>query len=97
MIEDLGHQVVVASSGAEALALLAAQEVDVVVTDQAMPRMTGLELARRIKEARPDLPIVLATGYSDAPPGSGGLFAARIAKPFLSGHLEDALRACRPG
>jgi CheY-like chemotaxis protein len=37
--------------------------VDLVLTDQTMPRMTGLELARRIATERPELPIVLCTGY----------------------------------
>ena len=94
MIEDLGHEVVCASSGAAALAVIEGEAVDVVVTDQSMPRMTGVELARRIKRSWPDLPIVLASGYGELPEASGDLFVARIAKPFMTGHLEDALRAC---
>jgi PAS domain S-box-containing protein len=93
MIEDLGHEVLIASSGAQALEMLSRHEVDVVLTDQAMPKMTGLQLARRIRDAYPDLPIMLATGYSEEPEGSADLFAARIDKPFLSGHLETALKA----
>ena len=44
-------------------------KVDVVVTDHAMPGMTGSELARQIRQHWPDLPIILATGYAELPNG----------------------------
>ena len=67
MIEDLGHTVVAARSAAEALALLSSgTRVDGVITDHAMPGMTGLELAAQLRRRWPDLPVVLATGYADA-------------------------------
>ena len=95
MIEDLGHEVLIAASGAEALDVLSRHEVDVVLTDQAMPKMTGLQLARRIREEHPCLPVILATGYSEEPEGAAGLFVARIGKPFDTGNLENALQAFR--
>ena len=93
MLEDLGHAVLSASSGQAALDLLRRHEVDVVLTDQAMPRMTGLQLARRIGADRPGLPIVLATGYAEGPEEEG-LFAAQLGKPFSQAHLDEALLAC---
>jgi CheY-like chemotaxis protein len=42
-----------------------AERVHAVVTDQTMPKMTGLELARRLRERRPDLPVILYTGYAE--------------------------------
>ncbi len=91
MLEDLGHTVIQANSGEEALQALAdAEAVDLLITDHAMPKMTGMQLARRVASERPDLPILLATGYAEAPPGEGeGL--ARLEKPFGQEQLSDAI------
>ena len=68
MLEDLGHLVVEASSGVRALdALRAGAKVDVVITDYAMPEMTGAQLAREIRHNWPHLPIIMATGYAELP------------------------------
>ena len=68
MLEDLGHSAVKKSSGTEALELLNSGEaVDLVVTDHAMPGMTGVELARHIHQAWPLLPVLLASGYAELP------------------------------
>jgi CheY-like chemotaxis protein len=58
-----GYAVITAASGAEALARLAREEYDAVYTDIKMPGMDGLSLARRLKETRPWLPVVIVTGY----------------------------------
>ena len=58
-----GYAVITAASGAEALARLAQEEYDAVYTDIRMPGMDGLQLARRLKEGRPWLPVVIVTGY----------------------------------
>jgi PAS domain S-box-containing protein len=91
MLEDLGHTVLEASSGEEALRLLReGLRPDVVITDHAMPQMTGAELAKRIAEQYPEIPVVLATGYAELPGGEGaGL--ARLAKPFSQKQLNDVL------
>ena len=69
LLEDLGHFVIAASSGAEALAALELHpDVDVIITDFAMPKMDGCELARNIDRERPDVPVIIATGYADAAP-----------------------------
>ncbi len=81
MLEELGHTVLEAVSGKDALRiLLEVGDVDLVITDQAMPGMSGVELAQAMREQRPNLPIVVATGYSDLPPGSPNY--PMIAKPF---------------
>lgn len=58
-----GYAVITAASGAEALARLAREDYDAVYTDIRMPGMDGLQLAKRLKEKRPWLPVVIVTGY----------------------------------
>ena len=66
ILHDLGHQVIEAGSGSQALELLrTGTEPDLVITDYLMPGMTGTELAAEIKQERPQLPILLATGYAN--------------------------------
>src|SRR4051794_25134492 len=61
-LQDAGFDTRVAGSGEEALALVAADDFDAVVTDLQMPGMNGLELCERIVASRPDVPVVLVTG-----------------------------------
>ncbi len=92
LLEDLGHEVIEAHSGAAALDALAAREdIDLVVTDHAMPRMTGVELAGHVRSARPELPVVLATGYAEMPAGAAELVTARLEKPFSAAELAALL------
>jgi len=87
MLEDAGHAVTEALSAARALEVLGAgTKVDVVVTDHAMPGMTGAELARQIRQHWPELPVILATGYAELPNGEDpGL--PRLSKPYLQEEL----------
>jgi PAS domain S-box-containing protein len=91
LLEDLGHQVLHAKSGKEALeALKAHPDVDLVITDQVMPRMTGLQLREEICKFRPELPVLIATGFAEMPSGAGAS-TPRIAKPFTQRQLSDAV------
>lgn len=63
VLEELGYGVCTCTSGAEALELLAKQRVDVVITDFRMPNMDGVELIRRIRQWRADMPIILLSGF----------------------------------
>ena len=92
MLEDLGHTVIEASSGKQALGILHRTHVDLVVTDQAMPHMTGTQLAEAIRTEWPAVPILLATGYAELPPEAGNKFP-KLSKPFLLDDLEKALAA----
>jgi signal transduction histidine kinase/ActR/RegA family two-component response regulator len=89
MLEDLGHTVLEAGSAAEALALLEnGRSVDLVITDHAMPDMTGVELARRLSQIRPGLQVILATGYADLPQSTTApMDLPRLSKPFLQADL----------
>ena len=67
MLEFLGYEVVVRSSSIEALEAFRAQpdKFDLVITDKTMPQMTGFDLAKELREIRPDIPIILCTGFSE--------------------------------
>lgn len=93
MLEDLGHTVIEANSGEEALRLLEHGPLpDILITDHAMPHMTGAELVRQALERHPALHVVLATGYAELPGGEGaGL--ARLSKPFSQKQLNEVLAA----
>jgi signal transduction histidine kinase len=94
LIEDLGHTAIEAHSGAEALATLASGvQVDVVLTDHAMPNMTGLQLAQTIQASRPSLPIILATGYAELPSDPAMLRLFKLAKPCSQDDIAAAIQA----
>jgi signal transduction histidine kinase/ActR/RegA family two-component response regulator len=94
MIEDLGHTPIEAHSGTEAIAKLASGiEIDVVITDHAMPAMTGLQLARNLQERYPDLPVILATGYAELPGDAGSLGILRLAKPCNQYEIAMAIQS----
>jgi CheY-like chemotaxis protein len=96
MLEDMGHTVLEAVSGAEALDIMRrTPDIDVVVTDFAMPRMTGRELVAAIRAERPLLPVILATGYAELPAGEV-VDALRLSKPFGEAELARALAAVAP-
>jgi PAS domain S-box-containing protein len=97
LLEDLGHVVVEASSGREALQRLEeGQAFDLIITDHAMPHMTGGQLIAEVMKRWPDLPIILATGYADMPAGfPSGI--TRIAKPFWQSDLEKGIAAATGG
>lgn len=91
MLEDLGHEAFSASSGKQALEILKQEDgVDVVVTDQAMPNMTGTQLAQAIANEWPQLPVILATGYAEVKEASAaGL--RKLSKPFTQRELAAEL------
>jgi len=93
MLEDIGHTVFGAKSGKEALNILRRErDIDLVITDQAMPQMTGTELAKAIRAEWPRLPIIMATGYSELPPGAAADLP-RLAKPFSQEEIARAVEA----
>jgi PAS domain S-box-containing protein len=91
LLEDLGHRVISAASGAMALELFVSEpDIDLVITDMAMPQMNGAQLAHAIRIIRPNVPIILATGYAERLEG----FAAhlpRLPKPFTQLNLVEII------
>lgn len=97
MLEDLGYRVTTWTDSSEALAAFRSrpQDFDLVITDQAMPRLNGGDLARALLEIRPTLPIILLTGYSTTMSfekakaiGIGEL----LFKPYTMQALGEAIR-----
>ncbi len=96
LLEDLGHRVVEAHSGKEALGILEnGLKPDVVITDYAMPGMTGVDLALTLRVRDPELPILLATGYADIH-GEAPIELPRLAKPFTQQQLALELARLFP-
>jgi YesN/AraC family two-component response regulator len=76
-----------ATSASEALELLAGSPVDLVITDQAMPNMTGVQLASMIQAQWPHIPIIVATGYAEIEPGTD-VKLPKLSKPFTEADLK---------
>ena len=93
LLEDLGHAVIEADSASHALAISRERnDIDLIVTDQAMPDMTGIELIAAVDELRPDMPLIIASGYGEDVARSGR-DAVRLAKPFSQAQLAKAIEA----
>jgi PAS domain S-box-containing protein len=91
MLMDLGHSVLEATSGAQALRVLEEDsQFDLIITDYAMPGMSGLDLAKKIKQLRPKIPVIIATGYAELPPDASFGFL-RLNKPYTQQQLSDLL------
>jgi len=100
MIEDLGFVVIECESAAEALHAIEARggDIDVVITDHAMPGMSGLELIRVLKADYPGMPVILASGFAEIPGGDAAALAPRLAKPFRQTEVSCAImEAIRDG
>ncbi len=97
VLSGLGYAVLEAASGPDALVIAEARSspIDLLVTDVRMPQMQGPELARRLRAVRPDLPVLLASGFpgDHADWAAEGLAGVRlVAKPFDAGTLGRAVR-----
>jgi signal transduction histidine kinase/CheY-like chemotaxis protein len=97
LLGELGHEVRRVRSGEQALRLAERETFDAVFTDVVMPGMSGLELAGRLAELRPGLPIILTTGFSEEIAKSGAGGRPVILKPYrpetLAAAIDQALKA----
>jgi signal transduction histidine kinase len=91
MLEDLGHVVIEASSATSALEILrAGTKVNLIITDHAMPQLTGLELAGIIREQWPWIPIILASGYAELL-NTDDIQLPRLVKPYQQAELASCI------
>ena len=96
MLDELGHNVLVANSGDEALVIFQRHpEIDLVLTDEVMPGLSGSQLAQRVLEIRPTVVVAVASGYAElhTAPRSPLATLPRLAKPFtlaqLAGFIDN--------
>jgi DNA-binding response OmpR family regulator len=101
ILTQAGYRVEVASSGQEAIDKIRGNGFDVVITDWKMPKMDGLEVTRRVKQEKPEMTVIVITGY---PSVENTVEAIRsgasdfVTKPFTPEELSDAmLRALSKG
>lgn len=96
VLSEDGYEVSTARDGAEALARIGGEDYDVVFTDIKMPGMDGIEVAKRIRAARPWVPVVIITGYG-TPENRASAEAAGVAgfvdKPLSPEAIERSTRA----
>ena len=95
MLQDLGHTVTEVASGADGLALLKDDPTafDLIVSDYAMPHLSGMEVVRLARQARAGMPALLITGYADADAiGDRPEDLSVLQKPFNMAALAAAIR-----
>jgi CheY-like chemotaxis protein len=91
MLEHLGHSVLAVSSAEEALAMFrTAAQVDLVLSDQVMPGMSGAHLVETLRKTHAALPMILASGFAEQP-GSLHSSTVKLAKPFDMAQLAHAI------
>ena len=95
LLEDLGHHPTTAADGATILQILEGDpdRVDLIISDYAMPHISGVEVIRRARQIRCDLPAIIITGYAD----SSALDLTEedviaVSKPFTPTQLKEAIR-----
>jgi|TARA_Y100000310_G_scaffold344067_1_gene454911 PAS domain S-box-containing protein len=93
LLELSGYRVVTTNSSKEALEIFNSQpdDFDIIVTDQAMPDIAGDELCREIRGIRPDIPVVLCTGFSERIDDESAI-DRYLVKPFSIATLGDTIR-----
>jgi CheY-like chemotaxis protein len=91
LLEDAGHTVLDACSGDEALEIFEREPgIDLIITDQAMPGMTGVQLIEQLFAKQPDVSVILATGYGELPIDVS-IRVRKLGKPFGQAELERAV------
>jgi CheY-like chemotaxis protein len=97
MLERLGYQVTTSTDGSDALETFRSQpeQFDLVITDQTMPNMTGAELAQELMRIRPDIPVILCSGFSeliDQEKAKAMGIQEFIMKPLLMHEIAETIR-----
>ncbi len=97
MLKKLGYKIVTQTSSLAALKLFQAQpeKFDLVITDQTMPHMTGMQLAQELRQLRPDIPVILCTGYSEKVSAENVKAAGineLLMKPIIMRNLAETIR-----
>ena len=93
---ETGYKVCVAQSGPEALEIAKKTDLDIVIADQRMPQMTGVELLEELRQLKPDIAGIVLTGFTDPPALISAINRARVfrflKKPWQPEELLAAVR-----
>jgi PAS domain S-box-containing protein len=92
-LQDVGMVVVEAGSAGEAMAAASEKPVDILVTDVHLPEMSGLDLALKLRETVPALPVIFATGDRNVPGAENIPGMTLLVKPYDYSQLESRIRA----
>jgi len=87
VLQKSGYDVLTATSGSQALEILGSCNIDLILSDQLMPGMTGTQLAKEVKALRPALPVVIVSGVNEIPPDAehADLFVSKLEGPVALG------------
>jgi CheY-like chemotaxis protein len=99
VLEGVGFKVLVARDGEEAFALAAKHHVDVLLSDLALPKLSGKEVVERLRTSYPELKVVYMSGYAESGIFSDGVLppgTAFLEKPFTFSELTDAVQRLLP-
>ena len=94
-LSDEGYEVIQAEDGAEAALIVVRNHLDLVISDMKMPKMGGLALSSVVKEANPDVPVIVITAFADGPTLIEAYekgVADYISKPFKMLDLKNAVK-----
>jgi DNA-binding response OmpR family regulator len=91
-LEEEGYEVVIAATGKEALEMFAKEKFDVVTLDILMPDIDGISLLRKMKEQRPDIPIIMSTAYDYRDDFAVWASEAYIVKSSDLGELKSTIK-----
>jgi signal transduction histidine kinase len=98
LIADLGHQITMAGEGRSALEKIEALEkIDLLITDYAMPHISGVEVVRRAREICPKLPAIIITGNADVGEIRTERNVLTLTKPFTSDQMRAAIKSVITG
>ncbi|MDB5709788.1 MAG: hybrid sensor histidine kinase/response regulator [Sphingomonas bacterium] len=93
LLQDSGHEIVEAADGGKALKLLAAKQAfDLLITDYAMPNVSGAEVIAGSRKMRPTLPAIMITGYADPAALPATRRVTLLAKPFTPAQMGEAIQ-----
>ena len=103
LLECLGVEAVQADAALQALKIILTTDIDIVISDVYMPGMNGLELLRKIKQLKPDLPVILISGNADdslaeeaAQSGAMAFFPKPISRNKLTAMLREVISLKEP-
>ena len=92
MLEEAGYEVATCCNGNQGLELFFTRPVHIVLLDYALPGLNGMEIAKLMREAKPEVPIIMLSGYPDPPPGSLAVVDSYVVKGGRPAFLLSRVR-----